>query len=216
MESDWELLVSDIEHGKLNEKLQLPQYVRHMDDCKIEFFVVDRDVRDKVNKLLKPDKRRAQELRKEFTNGFLGKESDQVPLPFNSLSPLSHLSSFFLCCLLQHTYFIFCPYRNCTAHLATSSICSFMRHRFICSICWKTESEIFGSSIININNWVSYRLDCVLWEFERLYHSTSKKTCDGTHHCFYLSPGWHNPKSLFTPHCMLQLKDSLVWRWTYV
>ena len=53
MEENWEMLCDDIEKGIINDKVRVPQ-----------------EIRDKYNKKLKPNPKRAEELRREFRKGF--------------------------------------------------------------------------------------------------------------------------------------------------
>ncbi|KAL9966001.1 hypothetical protein ACROYT_G024006 [Oculina patagonica] len=55
LEKNWELMVEDLAKGKMKADLE----------------ITDR-VRSELNKLLKPDKQRADELRREFQKGFVG------------------------------------------------------------------------------------------------------------------------------------------------
>lgn len=55
LEAQWKLLVDDIEHGRVNPGLEIKD-----------------EVRRKLDSLLKPDKKRADELREEFAKGFIG------------------------------------------------------------------------------------------------------------------------------------------------
>ncbi len=55
MERDWQKLVYDIEHGTINSELN-----------------VSIEARKALEKSLSPDKKRADELRKEFKKGFCG------------------------------------------------------------------------------------------------------------------------------------------------
>ena len=53
MEENWEMLCDDIEKGIINDKVRVPQ-----------------EIREKYNKKLKPNPKRAEELRREFRKGF--------------------------------------------------------------------------------------------------------------------------------------------------
>ena len=60
MEENWEMLCDDIEKGIINDKVNVPD-----------------EIRQKYNKKLKPNPKRAEELRKEFRKGF--DESPIIP-----------------------------------------------------------------------------------------------------------------------------------------
>ena len=60
MEENWEMLCDDIEKGIINDKVNVPDHIRK-----------------KYNKKLKPDPKRAEELRREFRKGF--DESPIIP-----------------------------------------------------------------------------------------------------------------------------------------
>ena len=60
MEENWEMLCDDIENGIINDKVNVPDHIRK-----------------KYNKKLKPDPKRAEELRREFRKGF--DESPVIP-----------------------------------------------------------------------------------------------------------------------------------------
>ena len=60
MEENWEMLCDDIEKGIINDKVNVPEHIR-----------------EKYNKKLKPDPKRAEELRREFRKGF--DESPIIP-----------------------------------------------------------------------------------------------------------------------------------------
>lgn len=60
MEENWEMLCDDIEKGIINDSVKVPQ-----------------EIREKYNKKLKPDPKRAEELRREFRKGF--DESPIIP-----------------------------------------------------------------------------------------------------------------------------------------
>ena len=60
MEENWEMLCDDIEKGIINDKVNVPD-----------------DIRQKYNKKLKPNPKRAEELRREFRKGF--DESPIIP-----------------------------------------------------------------------------------------------------------------------------------------
>ena len=60
MEENWEMLCDDIEKGIINDKVNVPE-----------------EIRQKYNKKLKPNPKRAEELRREFRNGF--DESPIIP-----------------------------------------------------------------------------------------------------------------------------------------
>ena len=60
MEENWEMLCDDIEKGIINDNVRVPQ-----------------EIREKYNKKLKPNPKRAEELRREFRKGF--DESPIIP-----------------------------------------------------------------------------------------------------------------------------------------
>ncbi len=60
MEENWEMLCDDIEKGIINDKVNVPDHIR-----------------EKYNKKLKPNPKRAEELRREFRKGF--DESPIIP-----------------------------------------------------------------------------------------------------------------------------------------
>ena len=60
MEENWEMLCDDIEKGIINDKVNVPEHIR-----------------EKYNKKLKPNPKRAEELRREFRKGF--DESPIIP-----------------------------------------------------------------------------------------------------------------------------------------
>ena len=60
MEENWEMLCDDIEKGIINDKVVVPEHIR-----------------EKYNKKLKPNPKRAEELRREFRKGF--DESPIIP-----------------------------------------------------------------------------------------------------------------------------------------
>jgi hypothetical protein len=53
LEEHWEMLCDDIEKGIINDKVNVPEHIR-----------------EKYNKKLKPNPKRAEELRREFRKGF--------------------------------------------------------------------------------------------------------------------------------------------------